>query len=97
MLIRPHRALYVKNDPYESTDAVFGVKNSLIVEVLEIDDEEQASRYGVEIGTALIRYDFVLVTESAAAELRKEKTQEAMAAQGRRFQLIDGLPVPDID
>lgn len=42
-------------------------------------------------------YDFVLVTEKAAAELRRKKAEEAMAGLGRSFKFIDDLPVPDVD
>ncbi len=42
----PIRALYLKNDPYETSDAVFGVKNSLIVELGKVD-KATADKYGV--------------------------------------------------
>lgn len=90
------RALYLRGDPYESTDAVFGVKSSLVVDLKKVD-AEQATKYGVEVGTALIMYDFVLVTEKAAADLRREQATKAMADQGRTFSFIDDLPVPDVD
>ncbi|KAM0235938.1 hypothetical protein ACHAP5_009539 [Fusarium lateritium] len=90
-------ALYLKDDPYESTDAVFGVKDSLIVKLQKVTDEEMAKRYDAELGSALLTYDFVLVTDTAAAKLRREKAEEAMAGLGRRFKFIDDLPVPDVD
>lgn len=91
------RALYLKDDPYESTDAVFGVKDSLVVDVQKVGDEEQATLYGVELGTLLIKYDFVLVTMKAAAGLRRKNAEQAMASQGRRVRFIDDLPVPEVD
>jgi hypothetical protein len=42
-------------------------------------------------------YDFVLVSDEAAAKLRREKAEEAMAKLGRNFRFIDDLPVPDVD
>ncbi|KAF5989359.1 putative hydroxyquinol-1,2-dioxygenase [Fusarium bulbicola] len=90
-------ALYLKDDPYETTDAVFGVKDSLIVNIKKVDDEEMANKYGVKTGTALMTYDFVLVSDEAAAKLRREKAEEAMAKLGRKFRFIDNLPVPDVD
>jgi hypothetical protein len=96
-LIRDHSALYLKDDPYESTDAVFGVKDSLIVEVKTVDDEDVARQFDVELGTALIRYDFVLVTQKAVAALRQEESEAALTTRGQRFRFIDGLPVPDVD
>ncbi|KAF5973354.1 hydroxyquinol-1 2-dioxygenase [Fusarium coicis] len=90
-------ALYLKDDPYETTDAVFGVKDSLIVSIKKVEDEEMAKRYGVKVGSALMTYDFVLVSDEAAAKLRREKAEEAMAKLGRKFRFIDDLPVPDVD
>ncbi|KAF5571414.1 hydroxyquinol-1 2-dioxygenase [Fusarium phyllophilum] len=90
-------ALYLKDDPYETTDAVFGVKDSLIVTIKKVEDEATAKKYGVKTGSALMTYDFVLVGDEAAAKLRREKAEEAMAKLGRKFRFIDDLPVPDVD
>ncbi|KAL6914950.1 hypothetical protein ACHAPO_009686 [Fusarium lateritium] len=90
-------ALYLKDDPYESTDAVFGVKDSLVVSIQRVTDEEMAKKYDVKVGSALMTYDFVLVTDDAAAKLRRKKAEEAMAGLGRNFKFIDDLPVPDVD
>ncbi|KAL1303745.1 hypothetical protein AAFC00_007088 [Neodothiora populina] len=90
-------ALYLRNDPYESTDAVFGVKNSLLVDIQRVQDPEMANTYGVELGSALMTYDFVLVTDKAAADLRREKAEEAMRKIGFKYRFIDDLPVPDVD
>ncbi|KAH0592405.1 hypothetical protein MHUMG1_09791 [Metarhizium humberi] len=90
-------ALYLKDDPYECTDAVFGVKDSLVVELKKVEDEEVAKKYDVKLGSALITYDFVLVTDKAAAALRRQKAEEALAGLGRTFRFIDDLPVPDVD
>ena len=90
-------ALYLKDDPYESTDAVFGVKDSLVVPIVKVADQDLANKHGVKVGSALISYDFVLVSDQAAAELRRQKAEEAMAKLGRKFKFIDDLPVPDLD
>ncbi|GKU23022.1 unnamed protein product [Fusarium langsethiae] len=90
-------ALYLKDDPYESTDAVFGVKDSLIVPIQRVTDEEMGKKYDVKVGSALLTYEFVLVTDTAAAKLRRKKAEEAMAGLGRNFKFIDDLPVPDVD
>lgn len=92
-----YRALYLKDDPYESTDAVFGVKDSLVVSIKKVEVEEQTKKYSVKLGSALMTYDFVLVTDEAAAKLRRLKAEEAMAGLGRNFRFIDDLPVPDVD
>ena len=87
----------MRNSPYENSDAVFGVKNSLVVDVKQVEDPAVAERYGVEVGSALLEYDFILVSESEALELRQKNAAEAMAAQGTKVVFLDGLPVPDLD
>lgn len=89
-------ALYLKNDPYETTDAVFGVKDPLVVEVQKANEQE-AQQHGVKAGAAVIKYDFVLVTEEEAARLRQENAEKAMASSSKSFRLADGVPIPDVD
>ncbi|KAM6508098.1 hypothetical protein FALCPG4_017986 [Fusarium falciforme] len=96
-VLNRHPALYLKDDPYESTDAVFGVKDSLVVSIKKVKDEELVNKYGVKLGSALLTYDFVLVTDKVAAKLRRQKAEEAMAKLGRKFRFIDDLPIPDVD
>lgn len=92
-------ALYVKGDPFESSDAVFGVKQSLVVEIDEVKDQEMAERYGVKIGTKLLEWEFVLVSREEVDALRDKLAREAMEklSLGRKMKVIDGLPVPDVD
>ena len=90
-------ALYVRDDPYESTDAVFGVKDSLVVTIQRITDESLAKKHSVKLGSALLTYDFVLVTDTAAKTLRRQKAEESFAKLGRTFKFINDLPVPDVD
>jgi protocatechuate 3,4-dioxygenase beta subunit len=94
---RHSRALYLRNDPYETSDAVFGVKDSLLLDLQTLTDEKIATQYDVKVGIKFIRYDFVLVSDAEAQQLREEKAMEAMAAQGRTMKLLNGLPVPDVD
>lgn len=89
-------ALYLKGDPYESSDAVFGVKESLIVELGTVGEAE-VKEYGVEQGAKLLRYDFVLVTEEETRGLRQEEARKAMEKLGRRMKIVEGLPVPEVD
>lgn len=91
-----HRALYLRGDPYETSDAVFGVKESLLID-LETVDAEQAARYGVKEGGKLITYDFVLISEEESKGLREKNAMNSMKALGRRMKLYNGLPVPDVD
>ncbi|KFA51505.1 hypothetical protein S40293_06335 [Stachybotrys chartarum IBT 40293] len=89
-------ALYVRGDPYETSDAVFGVKKSLIVDI-EKAGKDTAAQYGVEEGTSLLKHDFVLVSKQEAEELRDRNATEALEILGLRMKLVDHLPVPDLD
>ncbi|KAI9825523.1 MAG: hypothetical protein M1819_000515 [Sarea resinae] len=89
-------ALYIRGDPYETSDAVFGVKNSLIVDY-SVVDAETAKKYDVKPGSPLLTYDFVLISEKESFDLRCERSMEALRALGRKVELLDGLPVPDVD
>lgn len=91
------RALYLRGDPYETSDAVFGVKESLIIDLGTVT-AEQASKYDVKEGTKLLSYDFVLVTDEETKKLRNEEAKKAMVALGiEKMRIIEGLPVPDVD
>ena len=68
----------------------------MLIELAQVD-AEQARRYGVEEGTKLIKYDFVLVPEQVAKALREEEARKAMEGLGQKMRLLDGLPVPDVD
>ena len=89
-------ALYVRGDPYETSDAVFGVKQSLVVD-FHPADRMTAKQYDVEAGSAVLEHDFVLVSEAEAEELRVQRSREALAELGMRVKMVDGLPVPDVD
>lgn len=96
MLTRSYRALYLRGDPYETSDAVFGVKESLLIDLGSVS-AEQASKYDVKEGGKLITYNFVLVSEEESQKLREKKAMEAMHHLGRKMKLWNGLPVPDVD
>jgi hypothetical protein len=92
------RALYIPPDPYITSDAVFGVKTSLIVPMGTVSPQ-QAKEYGVPEGTALLKHDFVLVTEETTRGLRDKNALEALSKlfPGTKCKLLDHLPVPDLD
>jgi len=69
-------ALYVHGDPYETSDAVFGVKKSLIVDVEKVDDASIAKKYDVQEQDWLIKYDFVLTTREETQSLRTLSTYD---------------------
>ena len=89
--------MYLKNDPYEYSDAVFGVKNTLVITLKRLEDEKLAQEYGVGVGCALMEYEFVMVTKESALELRHQNASDAMLKHGKKMQFLNGLPVPDVD
>ena len=52
--------LFVKGDQYLDSDAVFGTKDSLVVDFIRCDSEEEAARYQVSVPFYKVEYDFVL-------------------------------------
>ncbi|CAK7237914.1 hypothetical protein SEUCBS140593_010197 [Sporothrix eucalyptigena] len=89
-------ALYPRGDPYETSDPVFGVKESLVVDLGTVND--QISRaYNVPVGTKMLKYDFVLVPEQEARELRAKRAEEAVKNLDFDVDLMDGLPVLAVD
>ncbi|KAF8453457.1 hydroxyquinol 1,2-dioxygenase [Terfezia claveryi] len=87
-------ALYVRGDPYEMSDAVFGVKRSLVVDFERVQDEEVLREFGLEKGAWGVQYDFVLVGEKEAEALRRAKVEEE---DKRREELVEGLQKLDVD
>lgn len=76
---------------------MFGVKQSLIVDLQKVD-AATAAEYKVKEGTWLLRYDFVLVSERETEELRDRNAVEALAKLGlTHLTLVDHLPVPELD
>ena len=89
-------ALYLRNDPYETSDAVFGVKNSLLVDIGRAGPE-YAAKYNVSEDHALLTYDFVLMSEAETKALREKNSKDALDKLGRKVKIVNGLPVPDLD
>ena len=73
---------------------MFGVKESLTVDLSNVTDSDMARRYNVPLGMSLLTHDFVLLTESQARDLRKAKAVEAMEKQSRQVVFHNDLPVP---
>ncbi|KAL4868872.1 hypothetical protein BDV12DRAFT_208938 [Aspergillus spectabilis] len=86
-------ALYPRGDLYEASDPVFGVKESLIVD-LGVVDEDVGEKYGVEVGTKRLTHEFVLAAVDEASEIRGENARVAMEELGFRGEICEGLPVP---
>jgi protocatechuate 3,4-dioxygenase beta subunit len=66
-------ALYFKGDPYLTSDAVFGVKSSLIVKPEIVDDLSLSKSRGFKEAKphAYLKQDFVLATPEQGAEARR--------------------------
>ncbi|KAK0440916.1 intradiol ring-cleavage dioxygenase [Desarmillaria tabescens] len=73
-------ALYFKGDPYITSDAVFGVRTSLIVETETIKDTSLTLARGFQRAEphAELKQDFILATPEECAEARK-RTMPALA------------------
>ena len=52
--------VFLAGSPWLDSDAVFGVKDSLVREVLEVDDAQRAASYGVPAPFRLLEFDVVL-------------------------------------
>lgn len=67
-------ALYTRGDPYLGSDAVFGVRSSLIVDLEHVDDEALTRARGFEQtgkGHAYLRQDFVLARPEEGRRIRE--------------------------
>lgn len=89
-------ALYIRGDPYEKSDAVFGVKKSLVIDLDKVD-KKTAEEYDVPEGSWLLKQEFVLVTEKESLALRDRLAEEALKKLGLNLKLVDHLPVPELD
>jgi protocatechuate 3,4-dioxygenase beta subunit len=52
--------LFVTGDQYLDSDAVFGVKESLVIDCEHVETREEAAKYQVEAPFYRMHYDFVL-------------------------------------
>jgi hydroxyquinol 1,2-dioxygenase len=52
--------LFVRGDPYLDSDAVFGTKDSLVVDFVRSDSATDAARHGVRAPFSTVVYDFAL-------------------------------------
>lgn len=67
-------ALYLKNDKFLGSDAVFGVKSSLAVDLEYVDDVEVSKARGFPQAKPhyALHYDFILATPEEGAEAREK-------------------------
>lgn len=89
-----NRALYLRGDPYESSDAVFGVKESLVVDLKRVGDVPGlGEKHGLPAEMKLLQHDFVLISEKESQLQREQAAQEEANLQGGTLRVVDGLLV----
>lgn len=73
-------ALYPDGDPYITSDAVFGVKKSLVVNLSDVEDPAEARKRGFpqDKKFKLLQFDIILVTEAESAAAQAQRTKEAV-------------------
>jgi len=71
-------SLFPEGDKYLTSDAVFGVKKSLIVSLDEIHDEEQARQRGFVKGSKFkyLKFDFVMLSNEEKRTAREQHEKE---------------------
>ncbi len=69
--------LFVEGDPYLASDAVFGVKNSLVIEFKRSDSEAEAKKIGLKAPFCTASYEFVL---KPAGKTKQQKVTSAADA-----------------
>lgn len=76
-------ALYFKGDLFLSSDAVFGVKSSLVEDPKKVDDAAEAKKWGFKSSSFhLVDRDFILITkEQAQVELEKARAKARAEAK----------------
>jgi len=77
-------ALYPEGDEWLSSDAVFGVKKSLVVTYKDVHDEAEARKRGFPKGDSfkLLQYDIIMVPDNESKAAREQFARE----QATRFQ-----------
>ncbi|KAI0664944.1 aromatic compound dioxygenase [Cubamyces menziesii] len=72
-------AFYPEGDEWLESDAVFGVKKSLVVKLQEVNDEAEARKRGFPKGNSfkLLQRDIILVPEEKSREVFERNAREA--------------------
>lgn len=90
-------ALYHRGDPFENSDAVFGVKTPLLFDLVECGDKK-AEKYGMQKTDWYLNQNFVIVTNEQARECRINKSKEFLANLPKNYEYNeDGLPIAPVD
>lgn len=70
---------------------MFGVKRSLVVDICEVDSE-MVARYNLSGVNKLLRYDFVLASDTETNALRAEQYASAMKVLGLDANMVGHVP-----
>ncbi|KAG9016060.1 hypothetical protein FRB90_003687 [Tulasnella sp. 427] len=77
-------ALYPRGDKYLKSDAVFGVKTSLIVDLENVTSDDEARAKGFKSGPfKQLKQDFVLVRNEEAKKARAERAAKTVPDQAK--------------
>lgn len=79
-------SLYFKGDIFLTSDAVFGVKSSLIEDPTKIEDDAEAKKYGFKQAPFwLLERDFVLITNDEAKKLiaKEQAERKKLVEEGK--------------
>lgn len=60
--------IFREGDAYIDSDAVFGVKDSLVAEFVKSDDADEAAKWNIPTPFRAVQYDFVLVPGDGSAD-----------------------------
>ncbi|EUC64485.1 intradiol ring-cleavage dioxygenase [Rhizoctonia solani AG-3 Rhs1AP] len=73
--------VFPRGDPFLTSDAVFGAKKSLIVDLKDVDDDALARKRGFKQGSKFkeLEFDFILVKKEDADIARKARAEESAA------------------
>ncbi|EGW32969.1 6-chlorohydroxyquinol-1,2-dioxygenase [Spathaspora passalidarum NRRL Y-27907] len=88
-------ALYGKGDPYQFSDAVFGVKSSLLFELERLGS--RAKEFDMNEEDWILRWDFKIISEQEGQSLRVERNRTAIKGVEGVTLNEDGLPVAALD
>lgn len=87
--------MYLRGDPFESSDAVFGVKDSLVIDLKRVGDVSGlAEKHGISADTKLLQHDFVLISEEEALLMRQEHAQKEADRKDGTLKVENGLLIP---
>jgi protocatechuate 3,4-dioxygenase beta subunit len=74
--------VFVADSPYLDSDAVFGVKESLIREVLEVDDPARAAELGLPNPFRTLTFDLTLLREDQAPQAAQPADVQPTVVRG---------------